>query len=82
MEPVEMKPSYGQVSLAYLPDSLIRDTLRYEYARIKEFAYRTKLTRELYRMFFINPAEGNLKVINTQNSVDFVLHKLSPSLHE
>ena len=31
MEPVEMKPSYGQVSLAYLPDSLIRDTLRYEY---------------------------------------------------
>ena len=37
MEPVEMKPSYGQVSLAYLPDSLIRDTLRYEYAKIKEF---------------------------------------------
>ena len=68
MEPVEMKPSYGQVSLAYLPDSLIRDTLRYEYAKIKEFAYRTKLTRELYRMFFINPAEGNLEVINTQNS--------------
>ena len=27
-----------QIPLVYLPDSLIRDTLRYEYTKIKDFA--------------------------------------------
>ena len=55
-------------SSIFLPDSIIHDTLVYEFSRIKRFAYRKKLTRELYRMFFINPSSGDIDVIETQNS--------------
>ncbi len=60
--------SEEKVSPVYLPDSLIRDTLRYEYTRIKDFAYRNKWTKELYKMVFVNPRPGYLNVMRTQNS--------------
>lgn len=56
------------VPLVYLPDSLIRDTLRYEYTKIKDFAYKAKWTRELYKMVFVNPKPGYISVMRTQNS--------------
>lgn len=55
-------------SLVYLPDSLIRDTLRYEYTKIKQFANKSRLTRELYKMMFVNPKRGYISVMRTQNS--------------
>ena len=38
-----------QNSKIFLPDSLIQDTLRYEYSKIKKVAYRRKWTKELYK---------------------------------
>jgi len=58
----------GMFPLVYLPDSLIRDSLKYEYTRIKDFAFRSKLTKELYKMVFVNPRRGYLNVMRTQNS--------------
>ena len=55
-------------SKVYLPDSLIRKELAYEYTKIKDFAYKSRLTKELYKMFFVNPHKGSLNVIRTQNS--------------
>ena len=57
-----------KMSPVYLPDSLIRDTLRYEYTKIKDFAYKAKWTKELYKMVFVNPHRGYLNVMRTQNS--------------
>lgn len=57
-----------EMSPVYLPDSLIRDTLRYEYTKIKDFAYKSKWTKELYNMVFVNPRRGYLNVMRTQNS--------------
>ena len=57
-----------QIPLVYLPDSLIRDTLRYEYTKIKDFAYKAKWTKELYKMVFVNPKPGYVNVMRTQNS--------------
>ena len=37
----------------FLPDSLIRDTLKYEYVRIKNVAYKSSFTKELYKMIFV-----------------------------
>lgn len=58
----------GMTPLVYLPDSLIQDTLRYEYTKIKDFAYKNKFTRELYKMVFVNPKPGYVSVMRTQNS--------------
>lgn len=58
----------GKIPLVYLPDSLIRDTLHYEYTRIKDFAYKSRLTKELYKLVFVNPRPGHLNVMRTQNS--------------
>lgn len=58
----------GRMSLVYLPDSLIRDTLKYEYAKIKDFAYRSRFTKELYKMVFVDPRPGYINVMRTQNS--------------
>lgn len=55
-------------SMVFLPDSLIRDSLVYEYTKIKNFAYKSRLTKELYRMVFVNPRRGYLNVMRTQNS--------------
>lgn len=55
-------------SSVYRPDSLIRDTLIYEYSKIKNAAYKTKLTKELYKMIFIDPKPGQVNVMRTQNS--------------
>ena len=57
-----------KMSPVYLPDSLIRDTLRYEYTKIKDFAYKAKWTKELYKKVFVNPHRGYLNVMRTQNS--------------
>lgn len=58
----------GKVSLVYLPDSLIRDSLQYEYTKIKEFAFKNRFTKELYKMVFVNPRPGYINVMRTQNS--------------
>ena len=56
------------VPLIFLPDSLIKDTLKYEFTKIKDVAYRTKLTKELYKLVFVNPIPDRLNVMRTQNS--------------
>lgn len=69
--PVTYREKSGETQkmpLVYLPDSLIRDSLRYEYTKIKNFAYRTKWTKELYKMVFVNPRRGAVNVMRTQNS--------------
>ena len=52
----------------YRPDSTIRDTLRYEYTRIKEVASRSSLTKELYKLIFVNPKSNQVNVMRTENS--------------
>ena len=47
-----------KMSPVYLPDSLIRDTLRYEYTKIKDFAYKAKWTKELCPESGAPPASG------------------------
>lgn len=54
--------------IVYLPDSLIRDTLRYEFVRIKNIAYKNRWTKELYKLVFVNPFPGQVNVMRTQNS--------------
>lgn len=56
------------VPIYYLPDSLIRDTLRHEYTKIKNIAYKSKFTKELYKMIFVDPRPGRVNVMRTQNS--------------
>lgn len=56
------------IPIVYLPDSLIRDTLRYEYVRIKNIASRSSFTKELYKLFFVNPKRNRVNVMRTQNS--------------
>lgn len=68
LQPVNLQMEGRRLSTVFLPDSLIRDSLRYEFTKIKEFAYRKRLTRELYKMFFVNPASGSINVLSTQNS--------------
>lgn len=57
-----------KIPLVYLPDSLIRDSLKYEYTKIKDFAFRTKWTKELYKLVFVNPRPGRVNVMRTENS--------------
>lgn len=52
----------------FLPDSLIRDTLKYEYVRIKNVAYKSSFTKELYKMIFVEPRRNRVNVMRTQNS--------------
>ncbi len=56
--------------VVYLPDSLIRDTLSYEYTKIKNMAYKNTFTKELYKLIFVNPRPNRLNVMRTQNSED------------
>ena len=63
---VKLPDSLKQSNVVFLPDSLIRDTLQYEYSKIKEVAYRlisilykrriarivTNLTKERPSMIF------------------------------
>lgn len=56
------------VPIYYLPDSLIRDTLQYEFVKIKNIASKSKLTREIYKMIFVDPRPGRINVMRTQNS--------------
>lgn len=62
------RPVTEVVPVTYLPDSLIRDTLRYEFSRIKDIAYRKKWTKELYKLVFVNPVPDRINVMRTQNS--------------
>lgn len=54
----------------FLPDNLIRDTLQYEYSKIKNVAYKSSFTKELYKMIFVNPRPNRVNVMRTQNSED------------
>ena len=65
LAPIE---TYEKQAMVYFPDSLILDSLRYEYTKIKGFAYKRKLTKELYKMIFINPRPNRVNVMRTQNS--------------
>lgn len=56
------------VPIVYLPDSLIQDTLKYEFVKIKNIAYKTRWTKELYKLIFVNPFPGHVNVMRTQNS--------------
>ena len=58
----------SQGAMVFLPDSLIQDSLKYEYKKIKNFAYRWKWGRELYKMVFVTPRRVNIDVVETQNS--------------
>lgn len=54
--------------VVFLPDSLIRDTLRYEFTKIKDIAGKSAFTKELYKLIFINPKHNRVNVMRTQNS--------------
>lgn len=54
--------------VVFLPDSLIRDTLRYEFTKIKNIAGKSAFTKELYKLFFVNPKRNRVNVMRTQNS--------------
>ena len=56
--------------VVFLPDSLIRDTLRYEFTKIKDIAGKSALTKELYKLIFVNPRRNRVNVMRTQNSED------------
>lgn len=66
------RPELKRVSLrapvVFLPDSLIRDTLWYEFEKIKNVAYKTKFTKELYNLVFVDPRPGRVNVMRTENS--------------
>ncbi|MDR2129990.1 MAG: hypothetical protein LBP56_02270 [Odoribacteraceae bacterium] len=55
-------------SIVFMPDSLVSDSLRYEFAGLKEVAYRRKWSRQLYRLIFVSPPRGNIEVIEAENS--------------
>lgn len=55
-------------AIVFLPDSLIRDSLRYEFTKIKEYADRRKWTRQLYKMIFIYRHKTNIDIIEAENS--------------
>ena len=55
---IKLPDTLKQNDVVFLPDSLIRDTLQYEFSKIKEVAYRRKWTKELYKMIFVNPSEN------------------------
>ena len=62
------KENILSVPVVYRPDSLIRDTLAYEYTRIKNAAYKSSFTKELYKLIFVNPKRNRVNVMRTQNS--------------
>lgn len=70
LSPIDVKPLSieEKMPFVYLPDSLIRENLSYEYTKIKEFAYKNRFTKELYKMVFVSPKKGRLNVMRTQNS--------------
>ena len=67
---IKLPDTLKQNDVVFLPDSLIRDTLQYEFSRIKEVAYRRKWTKELYKMIFVNPRKINIDIVQTENSED------------
>ena len=66
----EWRDTLKQSNVVFQPDSLIRDTLQYEYSKIKEVAFRRKWTKELYKMIFVNPRKFNIDIVETENSED------------
>ncbi|MDR1273026.1 MAG: hypothetical protein LBK12_00605, partial [Odoribacteraceae bacterium] len=52
----------------FMPDSLIRDSLHYEFARLKEMAYRHGWSKFLYRLVFVRARDGNIEVLEAENS--------------
>ena len=69
-ELIKLPDTLKQNNVVFLPDSLIQDTLQYEFSKIKEVAYRRKWTKELYKMIFVNPRKINIDIVETENSED------------
>lgn len=64
------KDTLRRDAIAFLPDSLIQDSLNYEYNKIKDFAYRWKWGRELYKLIFVTSKKINIDIVKSQNSED------------
>lgn len=64
------RDSLDEGSYVFMPDSLIQDSLHYEYEKIRKIAYRRKWTKEIYKMIFVNPQKINIEVLESQNSED------------
>lgn len=65
-----VRDTVKQSDVVFMPDSLIQDTLKYEFSKIKQVAERRKWTKELYKMIFINPRKYNIDIVETENSED------------
>ncbi|MDR0544002.1 MAG: hypothetical protein LBG30_01450 [Odoribacteraceae bacterium] len=55
-------------SIVFMPDSLIRDSLQYDFTRLREFAARRKWSKRLYGVFFPRLPSGRVEVIEAENS--------------
>ncbi|MDR2413972.1 MAG: hypothetical protein LBD64_03185 [Odoribacteraceae bacterium] len=62
------RPDSLYASIVFMPDSLIGDSLHYEFVRLKEIAYRHKWSRQLYRIFFPRLPRGKIEVLEAENS--------------
>ena len=67
---VNVRDTIKQSNVVFMPDSLIQDTLKYEFSKIKKVADRRKWTKELYKMIFVNPRKYNIDIVETENSED------------
>ncbi|MDL2251843.1 hypothetical protein LJC12_03225 [Odoribacter sp. OttesenSCG-928-J03] len=54
--------------IVFMPDSLARDSLTYEYTKIKNAAYKSPITKELYKLVFINPKPNRVNVMRPERS--------------
>lgn len=52
----------------FLPDSLIRDSLHYEYVNIRRFASRWKWSRQMYKWVFVRMKRANIDIVEAENS--------------
>lgn len=56
------------IPIVFMPDSLIRDSLHYEYQTIKRLAYKNSWMTELYKLVFVDPRPNRLNVMRVENS--------------
>ncbi|MGL5682326.1 MAG: hypothetical protein ACRDDZ_04620 [Marinifilaceae bacterium] len=56
------------IPLVFMADSLIRDSLHYEYTKIKELAYKTSWGAELYKLVFVDPRPRRVNVMRVENT--------------
>ena len=67
---IKLPDTLKQNDVVFLPDSLIRDTLQYEFSRIKEVAYRRKWTKEFVQDDLRESPKINIDIVQTENSED------------